>query len=131
MKCNQLVFLLVSSITFSSCGDYSHAFHIDEERKAIIPCNGRYLKHVDIDGPQINITYEGVDTIYFNRPSNAVRITDYYNILDNDYVLKLEPNSSYNINSRPRNGDQESAIVEIKTDSAGNIIHDVNNANCQ
>src|ERR1700722_1784338 len=97
-----------------SCTDYSVEIHIDESKKAIVSCRGNQMREVNIEGPDSDVRYEGADTIYFNRKNKADRITVYLDE-NNDYILKLKPNSTYTIRSYPRNGDQGVFHLIIKT----------------
>jgi len=111
-----------------SCTDDSVEIHIDEGKKAIVSCRGNQMREVNIEGPDGDVKYEGADTIYFNRKNKANRITVYLDE-NNDYILKLKPNSTYTINSYSSNGDQGGFQLILKTDNKGDIIHD-NENNC-
>ena len=121
-------FIAVLSLLITSCGYYSNQIYVDEAKKAIISCDGNPIREVMIEGPDDNVRYEGADAIYFNRKNNASRITIAGDV-NNNYILKLKPNSSYDIKSYSSNGDQGPYRIILKTDNKGNIIHD-NENNC-
>ena len=120
-----LVFILTLMI---SCTDRSVVIYIDASKKAIISCNGNAIHEVDINGPDSTITYTSfgdnkeADTIYFNKKNSAFRITVSWNSINNNYILNLKPNSSYEIKSRSGTGDQGPFRLVFKTNSKGNII---------
>jgi hypothetical protein len=84
------------------------------------------IRELIIETPDGNIQYEGVDTLYFNRKTNASRITVGLDV-DNNYILRLKPNSNYRIKSYSSNGDQGPFTLSVKTDGEGKITHDDQN----
>ena len=112
----KVVILIVINVLLISCTDYSVEIHVDEIKKAMISCNGNVMHRVSIKSSDSDTTYYEADTIYFNRRNSA-----------NDYILKLKPNSVYQISSYSSNGDQGPYNLTLKTDKKGNIIHDQEN----
>jgi hypothetical protein len=126
----KLSLLILGIISLSiSCTDYHNQVHVDEPRNIIVPCDGGYLNNVRVKTSEFEVTYEGVDTIFFNKASRASIITVDGKI-DSNYILKLEPNTTYTINTRSPNHDQSPWIKIIKTDNKGVIIHDLKNSEC-
>lgn len=113
----------VASMLIFSCTDYSVEIHFDVRKKAIISCRGNRMNEVIIDGPEESITYEGADIIYFNKKSYADRTT-VYGGQNNNYILKLKPNSTYTVSSYSSNGDQGPYRIILKTDQKANVIYD-------
>jgi hypothetical protein len=120
-----LVFILTLLI---SCTDRSVEIYIDVSKEAIISCNGNAIREVDINSPDSTITYTSfgdnkeADTIHFNKKNSAFRITVSWNSINNNYILNLKPNSSYEIKSRSSNGDQGPFRLVFKTNSKGYIL---------
>jgi hypothetical protein len=127
LKFETILSVIISSLLITSCTDHPVEIHIDKNKKAIIYTNGDILKEVRIEGGYDNVEYEGVDTIYFNRKVNASRITVSGQV-NNDYILKLKPNSTYNIKSYSSNGDQGPYSLILNTDNKGNIVTEKENS---
>ena len=127
---NKLVsFLLLMMLFFYSCTNYANQVHINESEKLIVACDGGYVNRIEISGQDLHVIYEGVDTIYLNKPTKSSRIT-LYDKVDNNYILKLKPNSKYEIITQSHDHDQSAWRKIFITDKNSNILHDENNLKC-
>src|SRR5580692_5351928 len=100
-RIKSLALILLLTLLIIACSGGSNYF-IDKEKKAIVSRNGDPFKKVMVTGAGKSVTFESTggsadnSVIYFYRVNPGFLVSEGLG-LNNNYILKLEPNKKYTV----------------------------------